>query len=62
MSTSKPVTVTLKTSHTHAGVKYEAGSTLAVSQVDADWLVANGVAELPASDPAGDAKRDSKKA
>lgn len=62
MSTSKSVAVTLKTSHTHADLKYEAGSTLAVSQADADWLVANGVAELPTSEPAGDAKRDSKKA
>ncbi|CAN5754193.1 hypothetical protein BH11PSE12_BH11PSE12_08310 [soil metagenome] len=38
------ISVVLKKAHTHAGSQYDMGTSIAVPEVDADWLEQQGIA------------------
>jgi hypothetical protein len=40
------VSVTLTKPHTHAGLKYDAGSQITIDEADANWLTDNGIAQV----------------
>lgn len=45
---AKMVDVKLKREHTHAGKKHQADDVITVCDIDAQWLVANGIGEIVA--------------
>jgi hypothetical protein len=44
MSTAKDTKDTK--AHTHAGLKYDAGSQITIDEADANWLTDNGIAQV----------------
>lgn len=55
------VHVLLNKSHTHSGVKLEPGKKVEVSEVEAQWLVDNGIGEVIDKEPDIKPGKDSKK-
>ncbi len=55
------VHVLLNKSHTHSGVKLEPGKKVEVSEVEAQWLVDNGIGEVIDKGPDIKPGKDSKK-
>lgn len=53
--------VTLNKPHTHAGVKLEPGKKVEVSEVEAQWLVDNGIGQVVDKEPDIKPGKDSKK-